>query len=98
MSLWNNVSRLHQSKLEFLHSDFSGLYYLSRKRRVDTRTRRDQVHRRNEAFDVQMEAMTDAYLAWFSSLGDAGLANNDPPLFVFRASRILSCQGARHIW
>ena len=21
----------------------------------------------------------DAYLAWFSSLGDAGLANNDPP-------------------
>jgi len=26
-----------------------------------------------------MEAMTDAYLAWFLSLGDAGLANNDPP-------------------
>ena len=23
--------------------------------------------------------MIDAYLAWFSSLGDAGLANNNPP-------------------
>ena len=79
MSLWNIVSRLPQSKLEFSDSDFSNPLYLSRKRRVDTRTRRNQVHRRNEAFDVQIEAMTDAYLAWFSSLGDAGLANNDPP-------------------
>ena len=25
-----------------------------------------------------MEGMTDAYLAWFSSLGDAGLANDNP--------------------
>jgi hypothetical protein len=32
----------------------------------------------NEAFDGQMEGMTDAYLHWFSSLGDAGLANDNP--------------------
>ena len=32
----------------------------------------------NEAFEKQIEGMTDAYLQWFSSLGDAGLANNDP--------------------
>ena len=50
----------------------------SRKRRVDTRTRRDQVHRLNQAFEGQMEGMTDAYLHWFSSLGDAGLANDHP--------------------
>ena len=25
-----------------------------------------------------MEGITDAYLAWFSSLGDAGLANDNP--------------------
>lgn len=25
-----------------------------------------------------MEGMTDAYLTWFSSLGDAGLANDNP--------------------
>ena len=25
-----------------------------------------------------MEGMADAYLSWFSSLGDAGLANNNP--------------------
>ena len=25
-----------------------------------------------------MEEMTDAYLSWFSSLGDAGLANDNP--------------------
>lgn len=45
---------------------------------MDDRTRRDQIHRLNEAFDKQMEGMTDAYLQWFSSLGDAALANNNP--------------------
>jgi hypothetical protein len=25
-----------------------------------------------------MEGMTDAYLSWFSSLGDVGLANDNP--------------------
>ena len=25
-----------------------------------------------------MEGMTDAYLAWFASLGDTGLANDNP--------------------
>ena len=79
MSLWNIELRLPQSKLEFSDSDFSNPYYLSREHHVDTRTCRNQVHQRNEAFDVQIEAMTDAYLAWFSSLGDAGLANNNPP-------------------
>ena len=79
ISLWNTVSKLPQSKLEFSDSDFSNPYYLFRKHCVDTRTQHDQVHWRNEALDVQIEAMIDAYLAWFSSLGDAGLANNDPP-------------------
>ena len=32
----------------------------------------------NVAFDGQVEGMTDAYLEWFSTLGDAGLANNNP--------------------
>lgn len=45
---------------------------------MDDRTRRDQVQRLNEAFDKQMEGMTNAYLKWFASLGDAALANNDP--------------------
>lgn len=52
--------------------------FISRKPRIDTRTRRDQVHRRNEAFEEQMEGITDAYLAWYSSLGDAGLADDNP--------------------
>ena len=50
----------------------------SRKHHVETRARRDQVHRLNQAFEGQMEGMTDAYLHWFSSLGDAGLANDHP--------------------
>ncbi|KAG1893159.1 uncharacterized protein F5891DRAFT_1131377 [Suillus fuscotomentosus] len=33
-------------------------------RRVDNRTRRDRVLRRNEAFTKQIPAMTDAYLVW----------------------------------
>ncbi|KAG1880790.1 hypothetical protein F4604DRAFT_1578517 [Suillus subluteus] len=33
-------------------------------RRVDNRTRRDRVLRRNEAFTKQIPAMTDAYLGW----------------------------------
>lgn len=32
--------------------------------RVDNRTRRDRVLRRNEAFTKQIPAMTDAYLVW----------------------------------
>ncbi|KIK04383.1 hypothetical protein K443DRAFT_4685 [Laccaria amethystina LaAM-08-1] len=51
----------------------------SKKRCVDTRKRWDVVHRLNEAFEGQTDAMTDAYLHWFSSLGDAGLANDNPP-------------------
>jgi hypothetical protein len=54
------------------------MFYLSRKPRIETRTRRDQVHWRNEAFEAQLEGMTDAYLTWFSSLGDSGLANDNP--------------------
>ncbi|KAG2109133.1 hypothetical protein DEU56DRAFT_874515 [Suillus clintonianus] len=36
----------------------------NRVRRVDTRTRRDRVLRRNKAFAEQLPAITDAYLAW----------------------------------
>ncbi|KAG1789326.1 hypothetical protein EV424DRAFT_1476376 [Suillus variegatus] len=36
----------------------------NRVRRVDNRTRRDRVLRRNQAFTEQMPAMIDAYLAW----------------------------------
>ena len=57
---------------------FLSLNYFSRKKRVDTRTRRDRVHLLNQAFEWQMEGMTDAYLRWFLSLGDAGLVNDHP--------------------
>ncbi|KAG1899795.1 uncharacterized protein F5891DRAFT_1128794 [Suillus fuscotomentosus] len=36
----------------------------NRVRRVDNRTRRDRVLRRNQAYTEQMPAMIDAYLAW----------------------------------
>ena len=36
----------------------------NRVRRVDNRTRRDRVLRRNKAFAEQMPVITDAYLAW----------------------------------
>lgn len=58
--------------------DLSYLFIFLRKHRIDTRTRREKVHRRNEAFDGQIEGTTDAYLTWYSSLGDAGLANDNP--------------------
>ena len=32
--------------------------------RIDRRTRRDRAERRDKAFDVQMEALVDAYMAW----------------------------------
>lgn len=32
--------------------------------RIDHRTRRDRTERRNKAFDFQMYALTDAYMAW----------------------------------
>jgi hypothetical protein len=74
----NNALKSHQSRPLFLHGECFLPIFLSRKRRVNTRTRRDQVHRLNQAFEGQMEGMTDAYLHWFSSLGDAGLANDHP--------------------
>jgi len=36
----------------------------NRVQRVDNRTRRDRVLRRNNAFAEQMVVMTDVYLAW----------------------------------
>lgn len=36
------------------------------------------MHRLNEAFKGQVDGMADAYLHWFSSLGDTSLANDDP--------------------
>jgi hypothetical protein len=32
--------------------------------RIDHRTRRDRAERRDKAFDAQMEALVDAYMAW----------------------------------
>ena len=47
---------------------FSFLYNLltiiSRKRRIDHRTRRDRAERRNRAFQQMAEALADAYMAW----------------------------------
>ena len=36
------------------------------------------MHRLNEAFKGQVDGMADAYLLWFSSLRDTGLANDSP--------------------
>ena len=47
---------------------------------MDHRTRQDQVEQRNAAFKEQLADNIDAYLEWFALLGDAGYANNQPPL------------------
>jgi hypothetical protein len=52
----------------------------------------------NEAFDKQIEGMTIAYLQWFSSLGDAGLANNDPAPSSREFQDKLCCNSVRHLW
>ncbi|KAF9056704.1 hypothetical protein BJ165DRAFT_1399313, partial [Panaeolus papilionaceus] len=46
--------------------------------RVDTRTRCDQTQKRNVAFASQLTGCTDSYLAWASSLGEDGLAEDNP--------------------
>jgi hypothetical protein len=46
----------------------------ARKPRKDYRTRRGQTLLQDAAFAEQLEAMTDAYLGWFQSLGESGLA------------------------
>jgi hypothetical protein len=38
--------------------------YVSRVHRVDYRTRRDRTERRTEAFRLQMDDLTEAYLEW----------------------------------
>jgi len=45
-----------------------------RKRRVDDRSRRDQVEVRQQAFAEQLGGMTDTYLEWMAALGDKGFS------------------------
>jgi hypothetical protein len=66
------------SNFKFDSYIFNTDLFYGRKTRIDDRTRQDQVLRRNEAFALQLEGMTDSYLSWFDSLGEEGLANNCP--------------------
>jgi hypothetical protein len=49
-------------------------WHTNRKRRVDDRSRRDQVEVRQQAFAEQLGGMTDTYLEWMAALGDKGFS------------------------
>ena len=58
------------------------LSFFSRNRRIDNRTRRDRTGKRQQLFEPQMEAMTNAYMAWsfdaaHGTAPDAGLSENN---------------------
>jgi len=36
------------------------------------------VEKKNEAFKLQLQGATDAYLSWYSSLGNTGYSNENP--------------------
>lgn len=55
--------------------------------RIDRQTRQDRTERRNKAFDAQMEALMDGYMAWsFANTNREGagfyngMANQDIPV------------------
>ena len=75
MDWWRTVLiklRCRSASLVF----FALPFIIDRRHCTNDRTRQDQVHLRNIAFKAQMEGMMDAYLNWFSALGDTGLAND----------------------
>ncbi|KAG1848953.1 hypothetical protein DFJ58DRAFT_717000 [Suillus subalutaceus] len=59
----------HELTREVL-GDFWNLNTSSRSHRHDFRTRRDRTRRRTDAFDKQMSALREAYMAWHLANGD----------------------------
>lgn len=51
---------------------------MDRHKREDPRTRRDRVEKRNQGFSLQLEEMTDAYIAWSKAIEDVGLGGDAP--------------------
>ncbi|KAE9407449.1 hypothetical protein BT96DRAFT_954511 [Gymnopus androsaceus JB14] len=61
--------------------DITGAYWTSetgKRKYKEYRTRRDRTERRNQRFAIQLEPMTDAYMAWYGALGQDGLGGGIP--------------------
>ena len=50
------------------------MFALYRRRRRETRTRKDRINQRNDGFERQLPAMVDEYMLWKEKLGDKGMS------------------------